>query len=94
MEKRRLGKTDLQVARLGFGLSGIGSAELTDERAAELLNTALDGGVNFLDTAACYGDSEALIGRTVSGRRLPPGDQSGARDRRLRGRGVDGPDRS
>ena len=54
---------------MGFGLSGIGSAELTDERAAELLNTALDGGVNFLDTAACYGDSEALIGRTVSGRR-------------------------
>ena len=59
----------MQVSRLGFGLSEIGSAELSNERAADLLNTALDGGVNFLDTAACYGISEELIGRAVSQRR-------------------------
>ena len=69
MDKRRLGNTDMQVSRLGFGLSEIGSAELTDKEAAEVLNIALDGGVNFLDTAACYSVSEELIGRTVSGRR-------------------------
>ncbi len=69
MEKRQLGNTDMQVSRLGFGLSEIGSAELTDKEAAEVLNIALDGGVNFLDTAACYNVSEELIGRTVSERR-------------------------
>lgn len=59
----------MQVSRLGFGLSEIGSAELSDEQAADLLNAALDGGVNFLDTAACYGSSEELIGRAISERR-------------------------
>jgi aryl-alcohol dehydrogenase-like predicted oxidoreductase len=34
-----------------------------------VLNTALDQGITFLDTAACYGNSEALIGRTVAHRR-------------------------
>ena len=37
--------------------------------AGELLNAALDGGINFLDTAACYGRSEEWIGRTISHRR-------------------------
>lgn len=37
--------------------------------ASELLNAALDGGINFLDTAACYGRSEEWIGRTISHRR-------------------------
>jgi aryl-alcohol dehydrogenase-like predicted oxidoreductase len=34
-----------------------------------LLNIALDGGINFLDTAACYGISEELIGRYIAHRR-------------------------
>ena len=34
-----------------------------------MLNTALDNGITFLDTAACYGISEELIGRTVAQRR-------------------------
>lgn len=71
MEKRTLGQTDLKVSRLGIGLAEIGY-ELThtnEAQAAEVLNAALDGGINFLDTAACYGISEELIGRTVAGRR-------------------------
>ena len=36
---------------------------------ARVLNAALDAGINFLDTAACYGLSEELIGQSVSGRR-------------------------
>jgi aryl-alcohol dehydrogenase-like predicted oxidoreductase len=68
MEKRTLGKTGLQVSRLGAGLAEIG--ELKDAAtAAEVLNTALDGGINYLDTAACYGDSELWIGRTIAHRR-------------------------
>src|SRR5437016_3946485 len=44
MERRRLGRTDMEV-------------------------TALDAGLNVIDTAECYADSETLIGRAVSGRR-------------------------
>ena len=72
MEKTPLGNTGLEVTRLGMGLSEIGDYELTQEgvdTVAAVLNAALDGGINFLDTAACYGNSEELVGRAVSGRR-------------------------
>ena len=71
MEKRQLGKTDLTISRLGAGLAEIGF-ELTlaeEAQAALVLNTALDGGINFLDTAACYDISEEVIGRTIAHRR-------------------------
>jgi aryl-alcohol dehydrogenase-like predicted oxidoreductase len=71
MEKRKLGNTDLEVSRLGAGLAEIGF-ELTlaeETKAAQVLNIALDAGINFLDTAACYDVSEELIGRTVARRR-------------------------
>jgi hypothetical protein len=71
MEQRTLGKTNLQVSRLGAGLSEIGyQLTFADEAiAAQMLNTALDSGINFLDTSACYGISEELIGRTIAHRR-------------------------
>lgn len=71
METTTLGKSGLEISRLGVGLSEIGSELSLEEvdQASELLNKALDSGINFLDTAACYGVSEELIGRTVSNRR-------------------------
>lgn len=71
METRTFGNTNLEVSRLGAGLAEIGfRLTLADEKqAAQVLNTALDGGISFLDTAACYGISEELIGRTVAHRR-------------------------
>jgi len=43
---------------------------MVDEaRAAHVLNIALDEGISFVDTAACYGISEELIGRTIAHRR-------------------------
>jgi hypothetical protein len=67
MEMKTLGKTGLEVSRLGAGLAEMG--HLTDVSVAgRLLNIALDAGINFLDTAACYGDSEVLIGKTVADR--------------------------
>jgi aryl-alcohol dehydrogenase-like predicted oxidoreductase len=70
MEMSTLGKTGLRVSRLGAGLAEMGRLSLKEEAmASDLLNAALDGGINFLDTAACYGSSEELIGRTVAHRR-------------------------
>jgi aryl-alcohol dehydrogenase-like predicted oxidoreductase len=71
MEKRILGKTGLEVGRLGVGLAEIGFELALDDvsQAARVLNTALDSGINFLDTAACYDVSEELIGRTIARRR-------------------------
>jgi aryl-alcohol dehydrogenase-like predicted oxidoreductase len=40
-----------------------------EEQAARLLNSALDMGVNFIDTARVYGESEAVIGRALKARR-------------------------
>ena len=71
METTTLGKTGLEVSRLGIGLfeiSGLEGPEAAEE-ASRLLNTGLDGGINFLDTAACYGNSEDLIGSAVAHRR-------------------------
>ncbi|HSJ55253.1 MAG TPA: aldo/keto reductase [Anaerolineae bacterium] len=70
MDQRELGKTGLIVSRLGLGLSEMGDLPLSEEQTASLiLNTALDHGINFLDTAACYDNSEELIGRTIAHRR-------------------------
>jgi len=69
MEKRRLGKTDMDVSVLGFGGSEIGYEHASPETVAELLNSALDAGLNVIDTAECYYNSEELIGETVGGRR-------------------------
>ena len=71
MKKRKLGKTNLMVSRLGLGTSEIGHTfNLNDtQKASSVLNQALDEGINFIDTAACYGTSEELIGKTIAGRR-------------------------
>ena len=71
MDTRPFGTTGLEVSKLGIGLAEIGMhlGPAEQSRAALVLNTALDNGVNLLDTAACYGNSEELIGDAVSHRR-------------------------
>jgi aryl-alcohol dehydrogenase-like predicted oxidoreductase len=69
MEKRRLGKTDMDVSILGFGGAEIGFQNATSETVEALLKSALDAGLNVIDTAECYRGSEELIGQTVSHRR-------------------------
>jgi aryl-alcohol dehydrogenase-like predicted oxidoreductase len=70
MEKRRLGKTDMDVSVLGFGGSEIGYERASAETVTKLLNSALDAGLNVIDTAECYYNSEELIGQAVGNRRM------------------------
>src|SRR5437762_11656873 len=69
MERRTFGKTGLLVSSVGFGGAEIGFGRAEAATVAELLNSALDAGLNVIDTAECYHSSEELIGQTVSDRR-------------------------
>src|SRR5437667_10230703 len=69
MERRRLGRTDMAVSVLGFGGSEIGYQRVSARTVARLLGNALDAGLNVIDTAECYDDSEALIGQAIGNRR-------------------------
>ncbi|HXZ27597.1 MAG TPA: aldo/keto reductase [Terriglobales bacterium] len=69
IEKRQFGRTDMQVSVLGFGGAEIGFHQVPQSEVARLLNQALDDGLNVIDTAECYVESETLIGNAVSRRR-------------------------
>lgn len=69
MERRRFGRTDMDVSVLGFGGAEIGFEGASGRTVEELLNSALDAGLNVIDTAECYVNSEELIGNAVAGRR-------------------------
>ena len=73
IERRLLGRTGLSVTTLGFGAMDLGGPpaanEISDDEANQVLNAVLDTGINFIDTAVCYGTSEARIGRAISHRR-------------------------
>jgi len=69
MERRRLGKTDMVVSVLGFGGSEIGYERASARTVTRLLGGALDAGLNVIDTAECYEESEALIGAALGSRR-------------------------
>ena len=69
MERRRLGGTDMDVSWLGFGAARIATDTGSPAAARQLLNTLLDSGVNYIDTAPCYGESEETLGKFISHRR-------------------------
>ena len=60
-----LGKTGLQVEKNGFGCLPI--QRVTKEEAAYLLRKAVDGGMNYFDTARSYTDSEEKVGYAFDG---------------------------
>ena len=59
----------MEVGVLGFGGAEIGFEGVSKKTATRLLNGALDVGLNMIDTAECYDNSEELIGQAVGGRR-------------------------
>jgi aryl-alcohol dehydrogenase-like predicted oxidoreductase len=69
MERRNFGKTEMQVSVLGFGGAEIGFEGASEKTVELILNGALDAGLNVIDTAECYPNSEELLGKTVSARR-------------------------
>jgi len=70
MQYRRLGKSGLEVSALGLGTNAFGKR--ADEAASvRIIHEAMDGGINFIDTANIYAgtESERIIGQALEGRR-------------------------
>ncbi|MED4730558.1 aldo/keto reductase [Aneurinibacillus migulanus] len=73
-EQTRIGKTDLYVNPIGLGTNAVGGhniyPNLNEETGKDVVRTALDNGINFLDTAFIYGPerSEELIGEVLKER--------------------------
>ena len=63
MRYRKLGRTGLECSEIGLGAAQIGIRSVPEQAAERVLRTALEVGVNFIDTAAMYGESETRIGR-------------------------------
>ena len=59
----RLGKSGLEVTRVGFG--GIPIQRLSEQQAVKVIRRAIDGGLNWIDTANDYGNSEQRIGKAI-----------------------------
>jgi aryl-alcohol dehydrogenase-like predicted oxidoreductase len=71
MQKRKLGKSNLEVSALGLGCMGLsyGYGPATEkQQAITLIRTAFDRGVTFFDTAEAYGPfkNEELVGEAVA----------------------------
>lgn len=65
MEKVRLGKTNIMVSKIGFG--GIPIQRLSETDAVSVVRKCLELGINFLDTANDYTNSEERIGKAILG---------------------------
>ncbi len=93
MQYRKLGKTGWEVSAVSFGAWAIGGSwgSVKDKESLAALHTAIDHGINFIDTADVYGDgrSERLVGKVIkeraediivatkAGRRLDPHTAAG-----------------
>ncbi|MGE0606954.1 MAG: aldo/keto reductase [Pirellulales bacterium] len=75
MEYRQLGSTGIQVSAVALGcwpISGMTSLDVNQRDSLATLEACLEQGINFFDTAYCYGaagESERLIAQAVQGRR-------------------------
>lgn len=81
MEKRRLGNSDLEITRVGVGAWAMGGGGWAfawgpqdDRDSIAAIHTALDRGVNWIDTAAVYGlgHSEEVVAQALEGRSTRP----------------------
>jgi aryl-alcohol dehydrogenase-like predicted oxidoreductase len=79
MDRRRLGPSDLEISRVGIGTAPIGSrpgewwvnwGPQDDGDSVRAIHAAVDGGINWVDTAPFYGwgHAEEVVGRALAGR--------------------------
>jgi aryl-alcohol dehydrogenase-like predicted oxidoreductase len=100
MDSIRLGRSELEVSRVGLGCNNFGR-RLDRERTRRVVAAALDAGITFFDTAESYGDgdSERFLGAALGERRAEvvlatkfgwaPGDLPGGSPERVR-RAIEG----
>jgi len=67
MEKRRFGKTNLQLSLIGIG--GIPFIHTGEEEVEKVINKGIELGINFIETAYGYKTSEEKIGKAIKGKR-------------------------
>jgi aryl-alcohol dehydrogenase (NADP+) len=71
MQYRTLGRTGIKVSPYGLGAlmfaTQVGNSDPED--SIRIIHKALDAGINLIDTADAYGDSEEIVGRALKGRR-------------------------
>lgn len=81
MQKKRLGKSDLEITPLGIGAWAMGGGGWAfawgpqdDDASISAIHAALDRGINWIDTAAVYGlgHSEEVVARALAGRSSKP----------------------
>ncbi|MEO6908126.1 MAG: aldo/keto reductase, partial [Abditibacteriaceae bacterium] len=74
MKKQLLGNHGLKVSALGLGCMGMSEfyGQADEKEALATIDTALESGINFLDTADMYGPftNEKLVGKAIHGRRI------------------------
>jgi aryl-alcohol dehydrogenase-like predicted oxidoreductase len=70
MQYRTLGRAGIKVTPFALGAMMLGQLGNPDrQEAIRIIHRALDGGINFIDTADRYGDSEEVVGEALKGRR-------------------------
>jgi aryl-alcohol dehydrogenase-like predicted oxidoreductase len=70
MKYRPLGRTGIQVSPFALGAMMFSSFGTSDQQEVDrMVGRALDAGINLVDTADAYGDSEEMVGRALAGRR-------------------------
>ncbi|MFJ9780119.1 aldo/keto reductase [Amycolatopsis sp. NPDC101161] len=72
MQYRTLGRTGVQVSSLALGAMNFGAiGRTTQDEATAIVDAALEGGVNLVDTADMYGqgESEVMVGKAIKNRR-------------------------
>ena len=68
MKKVQLGQSDLHVTPMCLGTMTFGQ-QVSEEGAHAILGRSLAAGINFIDTARSYGESETVLGKALRGRR-------------------------
>jgi hypothetical protein len=66
---RRLGKINFQASMLGIGAQHLGDEGVTQSNVDRVIGEAIDNGVNYIDTAPPYNQSEERLGRVLKGKR-------------------------